>query len=166
MFLELCSDQQLSFFTLLDRTWDLFFIIITPISSNLVEKLYILWVIFYLLSFLGFAINLSSCLETLDIGQITKMTVHKKCLIKLKVFNQILWSWCYYNRRLPARRDLFWEDYACSSSRKKVTCIEMIITPKIMAYFWQFSFCIHKDKYIQVFIWKRLQSQFSLIREK
>ena len=27
---------------------------------------------------------------------------------------------------------------------------EMIITPKIMAYFWQFSFCIHKN--IQVFI--------------
>ena len=64
-------------------------------------------------------------------------------------------------RRLPARRDLFWEDYARSSSHKKVTWIEMIITPKIMAYFWQFSFCIHKN--IQVFIWKRLQSQFSLI---
>ena len=43
-------------------------------------------------------------------------------------------------RPLPARRDLFWEDYARSSSRKKVTWIE--ITPKIMAYFWQFSFCI------------------------
>ena len=28
-----------------------------------------------------------------------------------------------------------------------------------MAYFWQFSFCIHKN--IQVFIWNRLQSQFS-----
>ena len=56
-------------------------------------------------------------------------------------------------RRLPARRDLIWEDYARSSSRKKVTCIEMIITPKIMAYFWQFSFCIHKN--IQVFIGKR-----------
>ena len=64
-------------------------------------------------------------------------------------------------RRLPARRDLFWEDYARSSSRKRVTWIEMIITQKIMAYFWQFSFCIHKN--IQVFIWKRLQSQFSLI---
>ena len=25
------------------------------------------------------------------------MTVHKKLLIKLKVLNQILWSWCYYN---------------------------------------------------------------------
>ena len=45
-------------------------------------KLFILWVISYRLSFLGFAINLSSCLETLEIGQITKMTVHKKCLIK------------------------------------------------------------------------------------
>ena len=64
-------------------------------------------------------------------------------------------------RRLPARRDLFWEDYARSSSRKKVTWIEIIITPEIMAYFWQFSFCIHKN--IQVFIWKRSQSQFSLI---
>ena len=47
--------------------------------------------------------------------------------------------------------------------RKTVTWIEMIITPQIMAYtcIWQFSFCIHKN--IQVFIWKRLQSQFSLI---
>ena len=62
-------------------------------------------------------------------------------------------------RRLPARRDLFWEDYARSSSRKKVTWIEMIITPKIMAYFWQFSFCIHKN--IQVFIWKRTVSIFT-----
>ena len=25
------------------------------------------------------------------------MTVHKKLLIKSKVLNQILWSWCYYN---------------------------------------------------------------------
>ena len=35
------------------------------------------------MSNLGFAItsNLSSCLETLEIGQITKMTVHKKCLM-------------------------------------------------------------------------------------
>ena len=40
-----------------------------------------------------------------------------------------------------------------SVPRKKITCIEMIITPKIMAYFWQFSFCIHKN--IQVFIGKR-----------
>ena len=34
------------------------------------------------LSFLGFAINLSSCHETLEIGQIMIMTVYKKCLIK------------------------------------------------------------------------------------
>ena len=25
------------------------------------------------------------------------MTVHTKIIIKLKVFNQILWNWCYYN---------------------------------------------------------------------
>ena len=50
-------------------------------------KLFILWVISYRLSFLGFAINLSSCLETLEIGQITKMTVHKKYLIKNKKFS-------------------------------------------------------------------------------
>ena len=80
------------------------------------------------------------------------------CLITLHVF--YMFGYSSY-RRLPARRDLFWEDYARSSSRKKVTWIEMIITPKIMAYFWQFSFCIHKN--IQVFIWKRSQSQFSLI---
>ena len=47
-------------------------------------KLFILWVISYRLSFLGFAINLSSCLETLEIGQITKMTVHKKMSHKIK----------------------------------------------------------------------------------
>ena len=45
-------------------------------------KVFILWVISYGLSFLRFAINLSSCLETLEIGQIPRMTVHKKCLIK------------------------------------------------------------------------------------
>ena len=34
------------------------------------------------------------------------MTVHKKLLIKLKVFNRISWSWCYYNKEkmlYPAR---------------------------------------------------------------
>ena len=79
-FLGLCSDEQLFF----SPCWieHFFLIIMTPRSSNLVRKLFILWVISYRLSFLGFAINLSSCLETLDIGQITKMTVHKKCLIK------------------------------------------------------------------------------------
>ena len=149
-FLGLCSDQQLSFFTLLDRTsfshynntkiiqfgWKLFILWVISyglsfsgfaINFSLVGgppkkkteqsiflglcsdeqlffspcwiehlfphyndtkiikfgwKLFILWVISYRLSFLGFAINLSSCLEILEIGQITKMTVHKKCLIK------------------------------------------------------------------------------------
>ena len=146
-FLGLCSDQQLSFFTLLDRTsfphynntkiikfgWKLFILWVISygrsfsgfaINFSLVGgppkngtvnfsglcsvevifftlldrasfphyndtkiikfgwKLFILWVISYRLSFLGFAINLSSCLETLEIGQITKMKVHKKCLIK------------------------------------------------------------------------------------
>ena len=79
-FLGLCSDQQLSFFTLLDRTSFLHYN-----NTKIIKfgwKLFILWVISYRLSFLGFAINLSSCLETLEIGQITKMTVHKKCLIK------------------------------------------------------------------------------------
>ena len=73
-FLGLCSDEQLFF----SPCWieHLFLIIMTPRSSNF------LWVISYRLSFLGFAINLSSCLETLAIGQITKMTVHKKCIIK------------------------------------------------------------------------------------
>ena len=91
-----------------------------------------------------------------DIGDLSCWNI-KKIIRKCMILLIILTSY----RRLPARRDLFWEDYARSSSRKKVTWIEMIITPKIMAYFWQFSFCIHKN--IQVFIWKRLQSQFSLI---
>ena len=94
-FLGLCSNQQLSFFTLLDRTYLLHYN-----NTKIIKfgwKLFILWVISYRLSFLGFAINLSSCLETLEIGQITKMTVHNKCLIKWKVFNQIWWSGCYYN---------------------------------------------------------------------
>ena len=78
--LGLCSDEQLSFFILLDRTSFLYYN-----NTKIIKfgwKLFILWVISYRLSFLGFAINLSSCLETLEIGQITKMTVHKKCLIK------------------------------------------------------------------------------------
>ena len=94
-FLGLCSNQQLSFFTLLDRTYFLHYN-----NTKIIKfgwKLFILWVIFYRLSFLGFAINLPSCLETLEIGQIPKMTVHNKCLIKWKVFNQIWWSGCYYN---------------------------------------------------------------------
>ena len=57
IFLGLCSDQQLSFFTLLDRT---FF----PCYNNtkIIKfgwKLFILWVISYGLSFSGFAINFS-----------------------------------------------------------------------------------------------------------
>ena len=79
-FLGLCSDEQLLFFTLLGRA-------LFPHynDTKIIKfgwKLFSLWVISYRLSFLGFAINLSSCLETLEIGQITKMTVHKKCLIK------------------------------------------------------------------------------------
>ena len=56
-FLGLCSDQQLSLFT----CWIeyRFLIVITPRSSNLVENLFILWVITYGLSFSGFAIDLS-----------------------------------------------------------------------------------------------------------
>ena len=50
-FSGLCSDQQLSFFALLDRAY--FLIIITPRSSNLVENF--LWVISYGLSLSGFA---------------------------------------------------------------------------------------------------------------
>ena len=82
--LGLCSNQQLSFFTLLDRTYFLHYN-----NTKIIKfgwKLFILWVISYRLSFLGFAINLSSCLETLEIGQIPKMTVHDKCLIKWTVF--------------------------------------------------------------------------------
>ena len=72
--------QTVIFFTLLDRTS-----ISHYNDTKIIKfgwKLFILWVISYRLSFLGFAINLSSCLETLEIGQITIMTVHKKCLIK------------------------------------------------------------------------------------
>ena len=79
-FLGLCSNKQLSFLIVLDRASFLHYN-----NTKIIKfgwKLFILWVISYRLSFLGFAINLSSCLETLEIGQITKMTVHKKCLIK------------------------------------------------------------------------------------
>ena len=43
-------------------------------------------------------LTLSLCLGTMEIGQIPKMTVHKKLLIKWKVLNQIWWFWCYYNK--------------------------------------------------------------------
>ena len=93
-------NQQLSFFTLLDRAsfprynntkiikfgWELFILL-----SNF------LWtVIFGICHY--FVIN-RACLGTLEIGQIPKMTVHKKLPIKLKVLNQIWWSWCYYNEK-------------------------------------------------------------------
>ena len=81
-FLGLCSNQQLSFFTLLDRTYFLHYN-----NTKIIKfgwKLFILWVISYRLSFWGFAINLSSCLETLEIGQIPKMTVHNKIHINEK----------------------------------------------------------------------------------
>ena len=62
-FLGLCSDQQLSFFfTLLDRASFLHYN-----NTKIIKfgwQLFILWVISYGLSFSGFAINLSSCLET------------------------------------------------------------------------------------------------------
>ena len=56
-FLELCSDQQLSFFTLLDRTSFPHYNNIKIIKFG--WKLFILWVIYYGLSFSGFAINFS-----------------------------------------------------------------------------------------------------------
>ena len=57
IFLGLCSDQQLSFFTLLDRVY-------FPHYNNtkIIKfgwELFILWVITYGLSFSGFAIDLS-----------------------------------------------------------------------------------------------------------
>ena len=60
--LRLCSDQQLSCFTCLDRTS-------FPHYNNtkIIKfgwKLFILWAISYGLSFSGFAINLSSCIES------------------------------------------------------------------------------------------------------
>ena len=79
-FLGLCSKWTVIFFTLLDRAS-----FPNYNDTKIIKfgwKLFILWVISYRLSFWGIAINLSSCLETLEIGQITKMTVHKKCLIK------------------------------------------------------------------------------------
>ena len=61
-FLGFCSDQQLSLFTLLDRAS-------FPHYNNAKSikfgwKLFILWVISYGQSFSGFAINVSSNLET------------------------------------------------------------------------------------------------------
>ena len=56
-FLGLCSDQQLSFFTLLDRTSFLHYN-----NTKIIKfgwKLFILWVISYGLSFSGFAIKFS-----------------------------------------------------------------------------------------------------------
>ena len=79
-FLGLCSDKQLFFFILLDRTYFPHYNNTKIIKFSC--KLFILWVISYRLSFSGFAINLSSCLGTLEIGQIPKMTLHKKLLIK------------------------------------------------------------------------------------
>ena len=102
-FLGLCSDQQLSFFTLLDRPS-------FPHYNNtkIIKfgwELFILWVISYRLSFSGFAIHLSLIVSRKS-GQIPKMTVHQKLLMEWKVLNQIWWSWCYYNEEkmlYPAR---------------------------------------------------------------
>ena len=61
-FFGFCSDQQLSLFTLLFRASFPYYN-----NTKIVKfgwKLYILWVISYGLSFSGFAINLSSYLET------------------------------------------------------------------------------------------------------
>ena len=111
-FLGLCSNQQLSFFTLLDRTYLLHY--------NQHQDHQIWLKTFYFMSnfyidchFCGFAINLSSCLKTLEIGQITKITVHIKCLIKWKVFNQIWWSGCYYG----------WEIDALSQQSEEITLL-------------------------------------------
>ena len=75
VFLGLWSNQQLLFFTFLDRAS-------LPHYNNtkIIKfgwKLFILWVISYGLSFWSFAINFSWCLETLEIGQIPKMRVPK-----------------------------------------------------------------------------------------
>ena len=56
-FVGLCSDQQLSFFTLLDRASIPHYNNTKIIKFGL--ELFILWVISYGLLFLGFAINLS-----------------------------------------------------------------------------------------------------------
>ena len=56
-FLGLYSDQQLSFFTLLDRTYFPYYNYTKIVKFG--WELFILWVITYGLSFSGFAINLS-----------------------------------------------------------------------------------------------------------
>ena len=83
-FSGLCSDQQLFFFTLLDRAS-------FPHYNNtkIIKfgwELFILWVITYGLSFSGFAIDLSLIVPRNSGNRANpEMTVHKKLLIKLKV---------------------------------------------------------------------------------
>ena len=85
-FLGLYSDQQLSFFSLLDRAGlFLIFSIITSRSSNLVEILFLLWVISYGLIFgICHSFVILSCLGTLEIGEISKWQFYKQITHKIK----------------------------------------------------------------------------------
>ena len=59
--------------------------------------------------------------------QIPKITVHKKLLMKLKDFNRIWWSWCYYNEEkmfYPAR----WKKITVDQSK--------VLKNRLFRYFW------------------------------
>ena len=120
-----------------------------------------------LLKFHFFLLSSSSLLLVLISWQIPKYVVTFyttcKCICTIQHVSIFLLEW--YN-----------PEFISSASRKKGLILGRLRpfqfpqkghltwndnNSKIMAYFWQFSFCIHKN--IPVFIWKRSQSQFSLI---
>ena len=56
------------------------------------------------------------------------MTVDKKLLIKLKVFNQIWWSWCHYNEEkmlYPAK----WKNNCSSEQSSKELTVPFLGGP-------------------------------------
>ena len=67
----------------------------------------------------------------LEIGQIPRMTIHKKLLIKLKVLNQIWWSWCYYNEKRCSiqqdEKDDCWSEQ--SSEKSTVSTVPFFLGP-------------------------------------
>ena len=63
-------------------------------------KLLILWVIFCGRHFCNLKFSWLSCLKTVEIGQMQKMTVNKtSLLIKQKVSDQIEWFWGHDDRK-------------------------------------------------------------------
>ena len=142
-FSELCADQKLSLFTLLDRASFLHY---NKLNTKIIKfgwELFILWVISYGLSFSGFARfpefrgTINAKLMANSENDIPQEITHK-----IKVLNQIWRSWCYYNK----------EKMLYPTKRKRITVDQSkVLKNRLFRGFWGHPVYIYIYIYIYLY---------------